>query len=146
MLYQSLSSRVYDVNMKDIVRTADDFLKNHPAFVPLFLRIGLATVFVYAAVSSTVSPGDWVGYLPGILTAAIPAELLLKFFSVYEVILAVWLLSGVHVRYAGLLAAVTLAGIVLSNITLFAISFRDIGLMFAALALAFSEERKPVVQ
>jgi hypothetical protein len=65
---------------------------------------------------------------------------LLKFFAVYELVLAAWLLSGVYVRYAGLLCAATLAGITLSNFSLFAISFRDIGLMFAALALAVSKK------
>jgi hypothetical protein len=35
-----------------------------------------------------------------------------------------------------------LAGIVVSNSSLFAISFRDIGLAFASLALAFSDAKK----
>jgi len=103
---------------------------------PLMLRLGLATVFVYAAVASFVAPREWVGYLPHVLTAHVQADLLLHFFSVYELLLAAWLLSGVYVRFAGLLCALTLVGIVASNFSLFAISFRDIGLAFAALALA----------
>lgn len=107
---------------------------------PLLLRVGLATVFLYAAVSSLVSPREWIGYLPPVLTSHISGFTLLKFFSVYEFALAAWLLSGVYARYAGLLCAATLAGIVVSNFSLFAISFRDIGLVFAALALALSPE------
>lgn len=107
---------------------------------PGLLRVGLATMFLYAAISSLVSPRDWVGYLPPLLADHISGFTLVKFFSVYEFALAAWLLSGVYVRYAGLLSAATLGGIVLSNPSLLQISFRDIGLMFAALALAVSKE------
>ena len=107
---------------------------------PLLLRLGLATVFLYAAISSFLDPREWIGFLPPLLTEYVDGELLLKFFSVYELLLAAWLLSGVYVRYVALLCAATLAGIVVSNFSLFAISFRDIGLMLAALALAVSKE------
>jgi len=106
----------------------------------LLLRAGLAIIFLYAAVSSFVNPNDWVGYLPGMLTDRISADGLLKVFSMYELLLAAWLLSGVYVRYAALLCAATLAGIVISNFELFAITFRDIALIFAALALASIKE------
>lgn len=108
--------------------------KQDPA--ALLLRIGLATMFLYAAISSFMSPQDWVGYLPAALIDRIDAHALLKVFSVYELVLAAWLLSGWYVRYAAVLCALTLAGITISNFALFAISFRDIGLMCAALALA----------
>lgn len=107
----------------------------------LLLRIGLAGVFIYAAVSSTISPREWVGYLPSLATEYIQAETLLKIFSVYELALAGWLLSGLYVRYAALLCAATLIGISVTNFSLFAISFRDIGLAFAALALAFTKDK-----
>lgn len=106
----------------------------------LLIRLGLAIVFLYAAISSFLDPREWLGFLPPFLTRLIDGEILLKIFSVYELLLAAWLISGVYTRYAGLLCAATLAGIVASNFSLFAISFRDIGLMFAALALAVNKE------
>ncbi|MEK7153516.1 MAG: DoxX family membrane protein [Patescibacteria group bacterium] len=106
----------------------------------LLLRVGLAVVFSYAAIASFVNPDEWVGYLPGILTDRVSPDILLKLFSVYELVLAAWLLSGVYVRYASLLCAATLAGIVVTNFELFAITFRDIALIFAALALAVAKE------
>lgn len=109
---------------------------------PLLLRLGLATMFLYAGVSSLADPRGWIGFLPSVLTDHVSGFTLLKFFAAYEFALAVWLLSGVYVRYAGLLCAATLGGIVVSNFSLFAISFRDIGLMFAALALAVSKDGK----
>lgn len=108
----------------------------------LLLRTGLTVILLYAAISSFANPQDWVGYLPGMLTERISADILLKLFSVYELILAVWLLSGVYVRYAALLCAATLAGIVVTNFELFAITFRDIALIFAALALAVTAKTK----
>lgn len=106
----------------------------------LLLRLGLATVFLYAAISGTLNPREWTGYLPDILTNHFDAALLLKFFSIYELALAVLLLGGIYVRYVGLLCALTLVGIIVSNFSLFAISFRDIGLACAALALAVSDD------
>jgi len=103
----------------------------------------LATVFSYAAISSFMDPEDWVGYLPQMLTDLVDAKLLLHVFSVYELGLVVWLLSGVYIRYAALLCALTLGGITLSNFGLFVISFRDIGLTFAALALAAYDYQQP---
>jgi uncharacterized membrane protein YphA (DoxX/SURF4 family) len=108
----------------------------------LLLRIGLAIIFLYAAIGSLINPQEWVGYLPSVLKDMFPADILLKLFSVYEAALVVWLLSGVYIRYAALLCAATLAGIVVSNFELFAITFRDIALIFAALALAVSKQHK----
>ena len=128
---------VYDVNMKNLFAKLDAFLTGYPHLSALLLRLGLATVLLYAAIASTLNPDDWVGYLPGFMRDIAPPETLLMGFSVYELALAAWLLSGVQVRYAALLCAATLGGIVASNFSLLAISFRDIGLMFAAVALAF---------
>lgn len=102
----------------------------------LLLRFGLATIFLYAAISSFVDPNEWIGYFPAFITDNLPANTLLKFFSVYELVLAAWLLSGVYIRWAALLCAATLWGIVLANFELFQITFRDIALIFAAAALA----------
>jgi uncharacterized membrane protein YphA (DoxX/SURF4 family) len=100
------------------------------------LRIGLAVVFLYAVISATLNPSDWVGFMPSFATKIVEAATLLKIFSVFELFLSLWLLSGLYTRYAALVTAVALAGIVFTNFSLFAISFRDIGLIFAALALA----------
>lgn len=110
----------------------------------LLLRLGLATVFTYAAVSSFVAPNEWVGYFPQFLQDMVSVDILLPVFSVYEIALAIWLLSGLYARYAALLSAATLAGIVVSNFSLFAITFRDIALIFASLALFVEDSRKVV--
>lgn len=109
---------------------------NKQNLATLLLRSGLALILLYAAIGSLVDPREWIGYFPSFLTDHLPAATLLKVFSVYELALAAWLLSGVYVRWAALLCAATLGGIVLANFELFAITFRDIALIFAALALS----------
>jgi len=103
------------------------------------LRAALALVFLYASINSFLSPQDWIGYFPQFLRDIVPTSLLLPVFSVYELALAAWLLSGLYTKYAALLAAATLAGIVVSNFALLPISFRDMALILAALALFFEE-------
>ncbi len=106
--------------------------KNYAA---LLLRLGFAFVFAYAGIASLKNPLAWIGYLPRFLTRSFDAYILLKIFAVYELVLAVWFMNGKFVKYAALLAALTLAGIVLSNFKLVAITFRDIALICSALAL-----------
>ncbi len=110
--------------------------------VSWLLRGALALVFVYASVSSFLSPQDWVGYLPSFLRDIIPGSILLPFFSVLELTLAAWLLSGWMTKYAALMAAAMLAGIVVSNFQLFLITFRDMALMLVGVALFFLEKDK----
>lgn len=107
----------------------------------LLLRIGLAFTFIYAGISSLTEPNNWVGYLP----AFVPDDQrlnLLKAFSIYEILLAVWLLYGRYVKFAAATAAATLTGITLVNLSIFTVTFRDVGLAFAALALVFVSNRK----
>jgi uncharacterized membrane protein YphA (DoxX/SURF4 family) len=129
--------------MKHTLQKVDNWLAMRHDKAPLLLQLGLAIVFVYAALSSLVSPRDWVGYVPDFIQLILPAEVVLVGLSVVELVLAVWLLSGVYVRYAAVVAAALLAGVTISNLSLLPISFRDIGLFFAALALAVMKPRDP---
>lgn len=110
---------------------------SNPKLASLLLRIGLAFVFAYAAVDSLIHPNDWVGYMPHIADRIISPLTLLKIVSVYQLALAAWLLVGRYARYAGLLSALTLAGITVANLGVFSITFRDVGLTLAAVALIF---------
>jgi uncharacterized membrane protein YphA (DoxX/SURF4 family) len=114
--------------------------KSKQKWVALLLRVGLASVFAYAAISSFVTPSDWVGFLPRFALHIGSTEVLLKLFSSFEIMLALWLLSGKLVKYAALVSAVLLAGIVVLNPKLLPITFRDVGLAFAAAALWFTQE------
>lgn len=100
------------------------------------LRIGIAFTLLYAAVDSTLNPDMWIGFLPPLIQAFVPGEILLPIFSVYEVILGLWLLSGWKSFYPALLSGATMIGIMVATPSQFIITFRDVAILGAAVALA----------
>src|SRR5579863_2998872 len=106
------------------------------------LRCAIASVFAYAAIASFITPDNWIGYFPLFLRHIIPQSLLLTGFSVYELTLAVWLLTGKFTFFAAILAAVTLSGIIIFNIDQLDIVFRDFTIILAALSLAVFTYKK----
>ncbi len=108
--------------------------KNIPA---LLLSVGLAFVFLYAAIASTLQPLEWSGFLPGFVLQVVDAGFALHAMAATEVALALWLLSGKYRKYAAALACAMLAGIIVSSPNQLIVTFRDVGLLFAAAALFF---------
>ncbi len=108
---------------------------DRPGLPALLLRVALAFAFLYASVSSFLSPNDWVGYFPAIMRSIVPGTVLLPIFSGIELFVAILLLVGWYTRYVALFAAVMLAGIVVANPALLSVTFRDVSLVIAALAL-----------
>lgn len=109
---------------------------NNPKTVLVLLRIGLATVYLYAGISAIISPQDWIAFLPLFLKSFMPLETLLLITSVTQILLALWLLSGLKAFYAGIASAVMILGIILLNLNALDITFRDFTVFFASLALA----------
>ena len=106
------------------------------ALAAWLLRLGLAFSFFYVASASFQNPTSWIGFFPQFLRDLAPAETLLTGFSIYEIILGLWLLAGKKLVYSSWLAAATLFGIVVFNWGAMEIVFRDVSLGLAALALA----------
>lgn len=115
---------------------------NKKELINLFLRIGLAGVFIYATVSGTLHPDNWIGYIPQFLRNIFPAKYLLISFDVYELILSVWLLTGWKTFYSAVLSTLTLFGIIITSLGALDITFRDFGLLLAAIALAVDSKKK----
>jgi|SRR6185312_10003846 len=114
--------------------------QKHNKTSALLLRSGLALVFLYAAASSLKTPLEWVGYLPPFLLRSFDGANLVRIFAVYELLLALWLISGIYLKAAAIVCCATLASIVALNPHDLTVTFRDIGLAFAALALVFIED------
>lgn len=93
-------------------------MDNH--FPITILRWGLAFVFFCTALTNLLRPS--------------PLSLG-TVFSVYEIVLAVWLFWGRKLVWAAAFSVLTLAGIVVFHAILFSAVFSDIGLLFAGLAL-----------
>lgn len=103
--------------------------------VSFFLRSGLAIVFLYAGIASLLAPENWIGFVPGFIINIFPAPVFLVLFSIYEISLGLWLLSNKKIFQASILSALTMVIIVVANLFLFDIVFRDIAILFMAIAL-----------
>lgn len=68
------------------------------------LQVGLAIVFLYAAISQLRQPNDWTTYFPSFLANSFSLITVVKIVAIYEVALAVWLITGRYLRLAGLLS------------------------------------------
>ncbi len=101
-----------------------------------FLRGGLAFVFVYAAATSLADPEAAATYFPRQIPTDLVVGVLLPAFAVYEVVLAVGLLTSRFAHATAVLAAATLAGIIVVNADAFDVLFRNVAIACAALALA----------
>ena len=111
--------------------------KQNPKLASLLIRIGLAIVFIYAAVDAFIEPAAWISYVPMFSNHFIDPKLALDVLSVFQIFLAIWLVSGKFLKVSALIAAAMLGGIMIFNIPTLLITFRDIGLVFAAIGLLF---------
>ncbi len=113
----------------------------NPTTASLLIRIGLAVVYLYAGIDAFRQPDLWIGFLPDFLLDLSPfsAKITLDLLSLAQIILAIWLLSGVYIKFAAVASAGFLLGIILSDPSAFIITFRDVPLVFASVALIFLE-------
>lgn len=102
------------------------------------LALGLAFVFLYAAMSAMVDPATYRSYLPEFLNEGPPwiPDFLLRLFGLFEVAVALGVLVPRYRLSASLVSAMTLVGIVVLNLDAFEILFRNVAIALAALALA----------
>ncbi len=108
----------------------------------LFLRIGLAFVFIFAALSAFFNSQAWIGYVPTFIGNTITRGYFLFVHDIVNLVLGIWLLSGKKTYWAAIVSAIVLAGITLTNLNVFLITFRDVGLFFAAVALAVMSRKQ----
>jgi len=118
-------------------------------YVSLLLRIGVAFAFIYPAVSAFFTPLSWIGFFPPFVSDAIGDETTLTYalhlFGILEIAIALWILAGRRIFIPSAIATVILFVIVISNITLLDILFRDIPIMLMSMALALmSRSEKPL--
>lgn len=111
-------------------------------FVSFLLRSGTAIVLLYAAFSAYLNPGAWISFVPGFIARIIPVTAFLILWSIYEILLALWLLSGWQSFKAAVLASITLFAITVFNVIGLDIVFRDVAILLSAIALAVIHYKK----
>ena len=105
--------------------------------VEMLLRIGVAFAFVYPAVAAFFEPLSWIGFFPVFLRDIVPNDTLLLYaFGITEIVIALWILIGKRIFIPSSIAGVYLAGIIIFNLSLFDIIFRDLPILLMAVALA----------
>lgn len=105
---------------------------------PIVLRLAMAGVFLWFGTAQLVNPNDWTGFLPEFLLNTQYSPNLFVFLNgLMEVILAVFLIPGIYVRFSALILSLHLFGIAwLVGIN--PIGIRDAGLAFATLAVSLN--------
>lgn len=111
----------------------------HKREISFLLRGGLAFVFIYSGISSFANPYSWVGFVPNIVKLIISRETFLFIFSIFQIILGMWLFSNYKVRIASIFSIISLSGIIIFNISSLEIIYRDIAILSMAVVLAIME-------
>lgn len=113
------------------------------ATVVIALRLGLATVFLVFGIWKALAPVDWVIFMPNWVAGAvagidsIDALGVLKMMGFVEAVLGLQLLVGFFTKVSAAICTLLLAGIVF-HVGFDQVGIRDLGLLAAALALAFA--------
>ncbi len=110
--------------------------ENHEQAMSFILRIGIAFVFTYPSIAAVVDPASWIGYFPAFLRNNIPQIPLSLSFAAFELILAVWIISGKKIFIPSVLTSMLLVGIIVFNFNEFHILFRNVAILSATIALA----------
>ncbi len=118
-----------ELKLKNLKINKKEFL------ISFLLRSGLAIAFFYAGISSFLNPTNWIGFVPNFIGAIISKEIFLMIFSAYQVFLGIGLLFDYKTFTLSILSSITLFFILFVNIMNLEILFRDIAILFMALAL-----------
>jgi len=112
----------------------------------LVLRVGVAFAFLYPAINALFNPESWLGYFPAFMFGYVPDTVLLHSFGAVEVVIALWILSGIRIFWPSLAATVMLLAIVALDYFNFEVLFRDLSIAAASLTLALFalEEQKSI--
>ena len=109
--------------------------QNKYILISFLLRVGLAITFFYAGISSFLSSTNWIGFVPNFIGLIISKEIFLMIFSIFEILLGIGLLFDYKTFALSILSSATLFLILFVNIINLEILFRDIAILFMALAL-----------
>ncbi|QQG45183.1 MAG: hypothetical protein HYW89_04265 [Candidatus Sungiibacteriota bacterium] len=121
--------------------------KIHPVWA---LRLGLGLMYLYSGSGLFYNPSDWYGFAPqwftALVTPFVSIDTYLRMQGVGEFILGLlflaWFSGKWGVRVASAIATVELAAILIF-VGVDLITFRDIGLLGAALALLIISLKSP---
>src|ERR1035437_5072592 len=101
----------------------------------LIARIGLAFPFIYAAIASLIHPTFWIGFFPNFLTNLISPNILITAWAILQIVIGLWLVLGKNILIPSILAAIMILGILVFNLKLLDIIFRDVSILASSVVL-----------
>ena len=110
-------------------------------FAPLFLRIGLALVFVFFAIQKLTKPGQGTAEVQLLLNLELADAAAINYYlGLMELCIAISFIFGFKVRIFALISSVMVVMFFLSFLAKYGISinpdlYRDVGLIGASIAL-----------
>lgn len=112
-------------------------LESKKDFASLFLRIGLAVIFLWFGIDKFFNPSVWANFVPEWMLPLIIINMTVFIYiqGAIEAIIGALLIVGYKTRIAALAAAVTLF-VILISVGLNDIGLRDFGLLCAAITLS----------
>src|SRR3989338_6436313 len=102
--------------MKTKINSFASLIETHKHWGTFFSRIGIAAIFLWFGLDKFVHATNWIGWVPDWMITVIPISLE-KFMYVQggiETLVGILLVVGYKVRFASLLAVITLLGVELA--------------------------------
>lgn len=116
-----------------------EFCEHHKKYSTVLVRLGIAAVFLWFGIDKFIHPINWIGWVPDWMKALIPVSMLtfMYFHGAVETLVGVLLVVGYKVRFAALVASITIVGVLLAMIGTgqAEMMLRDAGLLAASLSL-----------
>ncbi len=125
-----------------MVKAKNSKINKRELLISFLLRAGLAIAFFYAGISSFLNSANWIGFIPNFISLIISKEIFLIIFSAYQILLGAGLLFDYKTFTLSILSSITLFLILFVNIMNLEILFRDIAILFMALALVALSKNK----
>ncbi|MEK6927400.1 MAG: DoxX family protein [Nanoarchaeota archaeon] len=110
-------------------------MNNLEKYASPFLRISISLVFLWFGITQVISPTNWTSFLPNfILNFGWNPEIFIYLNAALEIILGIFLLIGLFVRFSAFILAIHLLFISFS-LGYNAVAIRDLGLTLATLSI-----------
>ncbi len=108
----------------------------------LLLRLALAFALLYAGIDGFLHPTSWIGFVPDFVEKILLKETFLLIWSIVQVVLGVWLVTGKKIFIPSVLSFAAMVVLLITNWQSWDIIFRDVPIAVIALVLALYSYRK----
>jgi len=110
--------------------------KKYKKYSPSIVRFGVGAVFLSFGIMQLTSPSNWTGILPNFVTQYFNPISLVYFNGSFDLLVGIFLLSGLYTRIVSFFASLHLITIIFV-LGFNPITIRDFGLLLALISIFF---------